>query len=96
MNKQMSRNFSVTVSVSVSVSVTMNFDQKLLSNSLLMFVSFLQDVFLMIRRQKTTIFTDAKENTSVVELKRMIEGKCAWCWWWCFVCVFLLLLTAFV
>ncbi|XP_030369357.1 elongin-B [Scaptodrosophila lebanonensis] len=32
------------------------------------------DVFLMIRRQKTTIFTDAKENTTVVELKRMIEG----------------------
>ncbi|XP_064549927.1 elongin-B [Drosophila montana] len=32
------------------------------------------DVFLMIRRHKTTIFTDAKENTSVVELKRMIEG----------------------
>lgn len=29
----------------------------------------------MIRRQKTTIFTDAKENTSVIELKRMIEGK---------------------
>ncbi|TMW41133.1 hypothetical protein DOY81_013787, partial [Sarcophaga bullata] len=32
------------------------------------------DVFLMIRRQKTTIFTDAKENTSVGELKRMLEG----------------------
>jgi len=32
------------------------------------------DVFLMIRRRKTTIFTDAKENTSVAELKRMIEG----------------------
>ncbi|EDW83179.1 uncharacterized protein Dwil_GK22717 [Drosophila willistoni] len=32
------------------------------------------DVFLMIRRQKTTIFTDAKENTTVAELKRMIEG----------------------
>ncbi|XP_055382913.1 elongin-B [Condylostylus longicornis] len=32
------------------------------------------DVFLMIRRQKTTIFTDAKENTTVSELKRMIEG----------------------
>lgn len=28
----------------------------------------------MIRRQKTTIFTDAKENTSVGELKRMLEG----------------------
>lgn len=55
-------------------------------------ILLLQDVFLMIRRQKTTIFTDAKENTSVVELKRMIEGKFAY---WC-VCVFLLLLTAFV
>ncbi|XP_067618190.1 elongin-B [Eurosta solidaginis] len=32
------------------------------------------DVFLMIRRHKTTIFTDAKENTTVAELKRMIEG----------------------
>ncbi|XP_055845182.1 elongin-B [Episyrphus balteatus] len=32
------------------------------------------DVFLMIRRHKTTIFTDAKENTSVNELKRMIGG----------------------
>ncbi|XP_055905878.1 elongin-B [Eupeodes corollae] len=32
------------------------------------------DVFLMIRRNKTTIFTDAKENTSVTELKRMIGG----------------------
>lgn len=29
----------------------------------------------MIRRHKTTIFTDAKENTSVAELKRMLEGK---------------------
>ena len=32
------------------------------------------DVFLMIRRHKTTVFLDAKENTSVLELKRMIEG----------------------
>jgi hypothetical protein len=32
------------------------------------------DVFLMIRRHKTTIFLDAKENTTVMELKRMIEG----------------------
>lgn len=29
----------------------------------------------MIRKHKTTIFTDAKENTSVAELKRMLEGK---------------------
>ena len=33
-----------------------------------------QDVFLMIRRQKTTIFTDAKESTTVFELKRIVEG----------------------
>lgn len=32
------------------------------------------DVFMMIRRKKTTIFTDAKETTPVSELKRMIEG----------------------
>lgn len=34
----------------------------------------LQDVFLMIRRHKTTIFTDAKESTTVYELKRIVEG----------------------
>lgn len=28
----------------------------------------------MIRRKKTTIFTDAKDSTSVLELKKMIEG----------------------
>ncbi|XP_026865022.1 elongin-B-like isoform X2 [Electrophorus electricus] len=28
----------------------------------------------MIRRHKTTIFTDAKESTSVYELKRIVEG----------------------
>lgn len=28
----------------------------------------------MIRRKKCTIFTDAKETTTVVELKKMIEG----------------------
>ncbi|XP_050071570.1 elongin-B [Anopheles maculipalpis] len=32
------------------------------------------DVFMMIRRKKTTIFTDAKETTPVYELKKMIEG----------------------
>jgi len=32
------------------------------------------DVFLMIRRHKTTIFLDAKENNTVFELKKMIEG----------------------
>ncbi|KAI4875347.1 hypothetical protein NFI96_022836 [Prochilodus magdalenae] len=36
--------------------------------------SFSQDVFLMIRRHKTTIFTDAKESTTVYELKRIVEG----------------------
>lgn len=36
--------------------------------------SLLQDVFLMIRRRKTTIFTDAKESTTVYELKRIVEG----------------------
>lgn len=29
----------------------------------------------MIRRKKMTIFTDAKENTTVLELKKIIEGK---------------------
>lgn len=29
----------------------------------------------MIRRKKTTIFTDAKDNTTVIELKKMIEGE---------------------
>jgi len=28
----------------------------------------------MIRRKKTTIFTDCKETTTVVELKKIIEG----------------------
>lgn len=32
------------------------------------------DVFLMIRRKKLTIFTDAKDTTTVLELKKMIEG----------------------
>ncbi|KAF4525921.1 hypothetical protein B566_EDAN016698 [Ephemera danica] len=32
------------------------------------------DVFLMIRRKKMTIFTDAKDTTSVHELKKIIEG----------------------
>jgi len=32
------------------------------------------DVFLMVRRKKTTIFLDAKENTTVGDLKKMIEG----------------------
>lgn len=35
----------------------------------------LQDVFLMIRRKKMTIFTDAKDDTTVLELKKMIEGE---------------------
>jgi transcription elongation factor B subunit 2 len=28
----------------------------------------------MVRRQKTTIFIDAKESTPVSELKRMLQG----------------------
>lgn len=28
----------------------------------------------MVRRHKTTIFLDAKESTTVMELKRMVEG----------------------
>ncbi|XP_077170946.1 elongin-B [Paroedura picta] len=32
------------------------------------------DVFLMIRCHKTTIFTDAKESSTVYELKRIVEG----------------------
>ncbi|XP_076108277.1 elongin-B-like isoform X1 [Mytilus galloprovincialis] len=33
-----------------------------------------QDVFLMLRRKKATIFTDAKESTTVHEVKRIVEG----------------------
>lgn len=29
----------------------------------------------MIRRKKMTIFTDAKDDTTVLELKKMIEGN---------------------
>ena len=32
------------------------------------------DVFLMVRRLKTTMFMDAKESTTIYEVKRMIEG----------------------
>ncbi|KAG5195281.1 hypothetical protein JEQ12_012570 [Ovis aries] len=32
------------------------------------------DVFLLIRRGKTTIFTEAKESSTVFELKRIIQG----------------------
>ncbi|XP_069783220.1 elongin-B isoform X3 [Narcine bancroftii] len=32
------------------------------------------DVFLMIRRHRTTIFTDAKESTTVLELKKVVQG----------------------
>jgi transcription elongation factor B subunit 2 len=32
------------------------------------------DVFLMVRRKKTSIFLDAKESTSVLELKKMVRG----------------------
>ena len=33
-----------------------------------------QDVFLMIRRGKVTIFTDAKETTPLMDVKRIVEG----------------------
>lgn len=32
------------------------------------------DVFLMVRRKKTTMFIDAKEDTSILDLKRMVAG----------------------
>ncbi|XP_032770111.1 elongin-B-like [Rattus rattus] len=32
------------------------------------------DVFLMIRREKTTIFAEAQESSTVLELKRIIQG----------------------
>lgn len=32
------------------------------------------DVYLMIRRKKSTIFIDAKETTTVLEVKKIIEG----------------------
>ncbi|XP_032770110.1 elongin-B-like [Rattus rattus] len=32
------------------------------------------DVFLMIRREKTTIFIEAKESSTVLELKRIVQG----------------------
>ncbi|XP_033287240.1 elongin-B-like [Orcinus orca] len=35
-------------------------------------------VFLMIRRHKTTIFTDAKNSNTLFELKRIIEGILKW------------------
>merc|ERR1711887_395107 len=36
--------------------------------------SKIMDVFLMVRRKKSTIFTDAKETTTVKELKKIIQG----------------------
>ena len=35
---------------------------------------YLQEVFLTIRRQKTTIFTDLKESNTIQELKKVIQG----------------------
>ncbi|CAF4836151.1 unnamed protein product [Rotaria magnacalcarata] len=32
------------------------------------------DVFMMIRRQKLTLFIDTKETSSVLDVKKMIEG----------------------
>ena len=36
--------------------------------------AYRMDVFLMIRSHKTTIFTDAKESSTVFELKRIVES----------------------
>lgn len=49
-------------------------NQRLISTLSPRYLISLQDVFLMIRRHKTTIFTDAKESTTVYELKRIVEG----------------------
>lgn len=43
--------------------------------NLKIFINIFQDVFLMIRRKKQTIFTDAKDTTTVLELKKIIEGN---------------------
>ena len=43
-------------------------------NNDIKFISVTMDVFLMVRRKKTTIFLDAKETTTVSDLKKMIEG----------------------
>ena len=37
-----------------------------------------QDVFLVIWRHKTTIFTDAKESSRMFKLKRNVEGILKW------------------
>ena len=31
-------------------------------------------MYLILKRKKTTMFLDSKENTSVTEIKKMIEG----------------------
>lgn len=41
---------------------------------LLAIYSFTMDVFMMIRRQKLTLFIDTKETSTVLEVKKMIEG----------------------
>lgn len=37
-------------------------------------IAILQEVFLLIRRQKTTIHLNAMETTKISEVKRMIQG----------------------
>lgn len=37
-------------------------------------VAATMDVFVMIRRKQSTIFIDAKESTTILELKKMIQG----------------------
>ena len=51
-----------------------NKEKQIVNDMLRLAHSFIMDIYMMIRRQKTTIFTDAKENTSVMELKRILEG----------------------
>ncbi|KAJ7333819.1 protein ubiquitination [Desmophyllum pertusum] len=34
----------------------------------------IMEIFVMVRREKTTIFLDCKEATTVYELKKMVEG----------------------
>lgn len=58
---------------SVSVSCLLNTQSWRAADVLFLLIPA-QDVFLMIRRHKTTIFTDAKESTTVYELKRIVEG----------------------
>jgi transcription elongation factor B subunit 2 len=45
---------------------------------------FVQDLFFEIQRKKTHIFCDAKDSSTVLELKKVIEGilKVVFFWFW--------------